>query len=114
MLFPIWQPRSLKTLDSRRATRTKYAEATVEGYQKLKVVEEAATAEGEALVGAEAKASGAPMDHSSMEWTNKTSKNASTQARCNRQSLKETPTSPRSAQRPTIKDTVTSTYLGGM
>ena len=66
------------------------------------------------MVGAEEEAAGAPMEHSSMEYTIKTSYNASIQVVCNRWVMKETPTSPRSAQRPKIKDTVTSTDLGGM
>ena len=53
------------------------------------------------VVGAESEAAGAPMARSSMDWTAKTSKDASNQARCNRWVLKETPTSPRSAHRPT-------------
>ena len=73
-----------------------------EGYQQLKVADKSVAADVEALVGvfgAYAQAVDAPMARSSMEWTANTSNGASTQVKCNRWVLKETPTSPRSAQR---------------
>ena len=90
--------------------------ATVKGYHQLKDLDEAMAAEGETVVRAEAKAEsvGASMYRSSMGCTSKTSNYVSTQERCNIWALKESPTSPRSSQRPTRKDTVTSNALGGM
>ena len=88
----------------------------MKGYQQLKALDEAVAAKVETVVRAEAKseAEGAPMDRSTMEWTSKTSNDASNQYRCNIWALKETPTSPISAWRPTRKDTVMSNSLGEM
>ena len=83
----------------------------------LKFKNEAVAAQVEVVVGVvgeDAKAEGAPMTCYSMEWTANTSKNACTQARCNKWVLKETPTSLISAHRPTRKDMVTSNAPGGM
>ena len=80
-MCPIWQPRSLKPLEFRRATRTKDAEATVEISPQLNVADEAVVAEGKAMVGVvgeEAKVMGAPMPRSSMYWNAKTLNDAST------------------------------------
>ena len=101
-------------MESQRETRTNDAGEMLEGSQKVKVADEAVAEEGKDVVGVEADAVINPMDHSSMEWTAKTSNNASTQAICNRWEAKENTTSPRSAHRPTRKDTVTSTSLVGM
>ena len=56
--------------------------AKLEGYHKLKAVNEAVAAEGEGAVGSQTKAAGAPIDRSSIECTTKTSNDASTQTRC--------------------------------
>ena len=72
---------------------------------------------GEAMfgvVGAESDSMDASMDRSSMEWTAKTSIDASTLAICNRWVMKETTTSPRSAQGQTRKYIVTITSPGEM
>ena len=101
-LCPIWKARSLKPSESQRSTITKNTVVTEEVYQQLKVADKAEAAEVEALVGvfqAEVEAVDAPMAPSPMEWTANTSNGASTQVKCNRWVLKETPTSPRSAQR---------------
>ena len=113
----IWQPRSLKPLDSRRATIAKVLGSTVEGYHQLMGEEKAVAAEGEAVVGVvrvDAEAEASPMERSSMKWTVNTSNNASTQSRRNIWVLKETPISPRRAQRKLRKDILTSTSPGGM
>ena len=82
----------------------------MEGSQQLKALYKAVVEDGETVVGAEADAEAAesPMDRSSMEWTSKTSNNASTKERYNRWALQETPTSPSS------KYTVMSNALGEM
>ena len=54
---------------------------TGKGSQQLKSADEAAAAEGKAMVGAEAKYAGAPMACYSMEWTVKTSIGVYTQER---------------------------------
>ena len=113
-LFPIWKPKLMNPLESQRATRTKDAGEVVEGSQQLKVTDKDVAAEGKSLVGAKAEAANAPMVCYSMECTAKTSNDTSTQARCNIWAQKENPISPRSAQSPTRKGTVTSTGLGGM
>ena len=83
----------------------------------MKFSDKAVAVGGEAMfgmVGAESDSSDAPMARSSMEWTAKTSIDASTLAICNRWVMKETPTSPISAQRPTRKDIVNITSPGEM
>ena len=77
----------------------------------MKAADEATEAEGEVVVRVEAKTAGATISCSSMEWTAKTSNDASTQARCNRWALKENPTSPRSVHSTARKDTVTSNNI---
>ena len=93
----------MKFLESQRTTITKDVGAAVEGSKQLKALYKAVAVEGETVVGAEAEAeaTGAPMDRSSMECTSKTSNKAFTKERCNIWVLKKTPTSPRSTQRPT-------------
>ena len=88
--------------------------ATVKVSQQLKAFDKVMAAEGKTVFRAETKAeaAGAPVECSSMEWTSKSSNDASTQDKCNRWALKETPTSPRSAKRPEIKDTLISNALG--
>ena len=88
----------------------------MKGYQQLKALDEAVAAKVETVVRAEAKseAEGAPMDRSPMECTSKTSNYAATKERCNIWALKETPTSPRSSQKPTIKGMVKSNSLREM
>ena len=83
----------------------------VEGFHQLKYVEKTIAAEGKDMVVAEAEATVTPTARSSMEWNSKKSNDASAQARWNIWALKESSTSPRSAQRPTIKYTMTSTAL---
>ena len=87
---------------------------TIEGSNQFKLPDKSMSAEGKALVRAEAESAGALMDRSSMKWNAKNSNEASTQGRYNVWELKKTPTSPRSAQMPASKDMVTSTVLGGM
>ena len=70
--------------------------------------------EGEEGARTESNSAGAPIIHYSMECTDKTSNNTSIQSRCKKWALKETTTSQRSAQNPTIKYTVMNTALGGM
>ena len=77
-MCPTWQPTLLKPLELQRTTRPKNAGLTVEGYQNLKAADEVVVTEAKAMVGAEAEATGAPMNRSSMEWTAKTSNDAST------------------------------------
>ena len=93
-------------MESQRTTRTKDVGAIVKGSHQLKSLYEAKVEEGKIVVGKEAEADAAvdPMDRYSMEWTSEASKNASAQEICNRWALKKTPTSPRSAQRPTKKN----------
>ena len=78
-----WQSMFLKPLESRRTTRTKETGATKEGSHHLEAMDKAVMVEGKAMVGVEAETEGAPMDRFSMEWTAKTSNDASTQLRCN-------------------------------
>ena len=67
----------------------------------MKAVDENVLSEDEAMVRVEAKAAGAQMERSSIEWNEKTSNDASTQVRGNRWEPKGTLTSLRSVQRPT-------------
>ena len=66
MLCPTCQTRLLEPLDSRRTIRTNDTGATIEGSKRLEAADEAVAVKGEAVVGLEGKAVGAPMDHSSM------------------------------------------------
>ena len=77
----------MKPSELQRTTRTKYVGATRLLSQKLKATDESVASEGEAMFGTEAKAAGAPMAHSSMQWNSKTSNDTSAQARCNRWAL---------------------------
>ena len=63
-LCSTWKPRLLE--QSQRTTRNIDAGATVEYYQMLKAADEAMVAEAEAVIVAEAKAAGTPMEFYSM------------------------------------------------